>query len=175
MFILNVILYFVVNGLFYNEDYVSEVYNLEEEEKFFSFLPRSINRFIYTTVVSLIVSFVADCFFFEEKKIKGIFLREKDDRINLKTEIVKFIKELESRYFSLILIVFIILIISLYYLLCFNYVYPHMQEEWIKSSITIMIILQVLSIMTCFLESVLRFISFYYKSERIYKLSKLIN
>ena len=175
LFILNVILYFVVNGLFYNEDYVSEVYNLEEEEKFFSFLPRSINRFIYTTVVSLIVSFVADCFFIEEKKIKGIFLREKDDRIILKTEIVRFIKELESRYFSLILIVFIILIISLYYLLCFNYVYPHMQEEWIKSSIIIMIILQVLSILTCFLESVLRFISFYYKSERIYKLSKLIN
>jgi hypothetical protein len=175
LFILNVILYFVVNGLFYNEDYVSEVYNLEEEEKFFSFLPRSINRFIYTTVVSLIVSFVADCFFIEEKKIKGIFLREKDDRIILKTEIVRFIKELESRYFSLILIVFIILIISLYYLLCFNYVYPHMQEEWVKSSIIIMIILQVLSILTCFLESVLRFISFYYKSERIYKLSKLIN
>ena len=175
LFILNVILYFVVNGIFYNEDYVSEVYNLEEEEKFFSFLPRSINRFIYTTVVSLIVSFVADCFFIEEKKIKGIFLREKDDRIILKSEIVKLIKELESRYFSIILIVFIVLIISLYYLLCFNYVYPHMQEEWIKSSIIIMIILQILSILTCFLESVLRFISFYYKSERLYKLSKLIN
>ena len=174
LFNINIVIYFIVNGLFYSEDYISEIYHTENE-KFFSFIPRSINRFVYSTLVSIVISFLIDCFFIEEKKIKGIFLREKDDRIILKTEIVRLIKELESRYFSLILIVFIILIISLYYLLCFNYVYPHMQEEWIKSSIIIMIILQVLSILTCFLESVLRFISFYYKSERIYKLSKLIN
>ena len=175
LFILDIILYFFVNGLFFNEEYVSEVYNLKEEEEFFSFFPRSINRFIYTTVVSIIVGFIADCFFIEEKKIKGIFLREKDNAINLKTEIILLIKEMQNRYLSIIIIVFIFLIFSFYYLLCFNYVYPHMQIEWIKSSIVIMIIMQILSILTCFLETVLRFISFYYKSERIYKLSKLIN
>ena len=115
------------------------------------------------------------CFFFEEKKIKGIFLREKDDRITLKGEIVALLREMQKRYLIFVIIVFIILIVALYYLLCFNYVYPYMQIEWIKSSIVIMIILQIISILTCTFETIFRFLSFRYKSERIYKLSKIIN
>ena len=175
IFILNIILYLIVNGIFFSENYVSEVYNLEGEEGFFDFLPRSINRFVYTTVVSLIVGFIVGCFFFEEKKIKGIFIREKDDRITLKGEIVALLREMQKRYLIFVIIVFIILIVALYYLLCFNYVYPYMQIEWIKSSIVIMIILQIISLLTCIFETIFRFLSFRYKSERIYKLSKIIN
>ena len=175
IFILNIILYLVVNGLFFSENYVSEVYNLEGEEGFFDFFPRSINRFFYTTVVSIIVGFIVDFFFVEEKKIKGIFIREKDSTINIKIEIINFLKQMKKRYILFIIIVLIILLISLYYILCFNYVYPHMQIEWIKSSIVIMLILQILSILTCLLETILRFISFHFKSERIYKISKLIS
>ena len=175
IFILDIILYLIVNGLFFSESYVSEVYNLEGEEEFFDFVPRSINRFVYTTMVSIIVGFIVEFFFIEEKKIKGIFKREKDNGFNLKGEIVILIREMEKRYLLFVIIVFIILIIGFYYLLCFNYVYPHMQIEWIKSSIVIMIIIQALSIITCFLETVLRFISFHYKSEKIFKMSKLIN
>ena len=44
VFILNVILYFVVNGLFFSEEVISELYNVnEDEENFFSFLPSSSN------------------------------------------------------------------------------------------------------------------------------------
>ena len=175
VFILNIILYFAINGIFFSEDYISEVYHLEEKEEFFSFFPRSINRFFYTTVVSLIVAFIVECFFVEEKKIKNILVREKTDKFNLKNEIILIIKQIQRRYLSFIIIVFIILIICLYYLVCFNYVYPHIQIEWIKSSIVIFIIIQIISILTCLLETILRFISFNCKSERIYKISKLIN
>ena len=175
LFVLNIILYFVVNGLFFSEDYASEVFHLEEKETFFSFVPRSISRFVYTTVVSLIIGFIVDCFFTEEKKVKGIFIREKENLYNLKGEIVIVIKEIQNRYFGFIFLVLFVLIISLYYLVCFNYVYPHFQIEWIKSSIIIFIIMQILSILTCLLETILRFLSFHYKSERIYKLSKLVN
>ena len=64
LFVLNIMLYFVVNGLFFSESYISEVYNLEGEEGFFDFFPRSINRFFYTTIVSIIATFIADFFFF---------------------------------------------------------------------------------------------------------------
>jgi hypothetical protein len=175
IFILNIILYFAVNGLFFSEDYISEVYHLEEKEGFFTFFPRSINRFFYTTIVSLIVGFIVECFFVEEKKIKNILLREKEDKFNLKNEIILIIKQIQKRYLAFIIIVFIILFICLYYLVCFNYVYPHMQMEWIKSSIVIFFIIQIVSILTCLLETILRFISFNCKSERIYKISKLIN
>ena len=96
IFILDIILYLIVNGLFFSENYVSEVYNLEGEEGFFDFVPRSINRFVYTTMVSLIVGFIVGCFFFEEKKIKGIFIREKENKITLKGEIVSLLREMPS-------------------------------------------------------------------------------
>ena len=68
VFILNVILYFVVNGLFFSEEVISELYNVnEDEENFFSFLPRSVERLIYTTLVSIIIGMITDFFFIDEK------------------------------------------------------------------------------------------------------------
>ena len=47
--------------------------------------------------------------------------------------------------------------------------------EWIKSSLFIFIIRQLLSIFQSILETTLRFISFKCESEKMYKISKLIN
>ena len=58
LLILNIILYFVVNGLFFSEDYISEIYNSTKEEKFFTFFTRSIPRFIYCTFVSIIILYI---------------------------------------------------------------------------------------------------------------------
>ena len=175
LFILDIDLYLFVNALFINEEYISLVFNITEEETFFSFFPRSIDRFIYTTLVGVILNYIIDCFFIEEKKIKGIFRREKDSEIILKYEISEVIKEAKKRYLSFNIFSFVILFITLYYIFCFNNIYPHMKNEWIKSSIIIIIIMQILSILICFLESVIRSISFKCKSERIYKISLLLS
>ena len=175
LFILNIILYFLINGLFFSESYISKVYNLNKKEGFFDFFPRSINRLFYTTVVSIIVAFIVDLFFVEEKKIKGIFKREKDDKIVLKEGIINLLTSIQKRFLLFIIIVYVIIFISLFYFLCFNYVYPKTQIEWIKSSIAMMIIMQFLSIFKVLLETALRFLSFRFKSERIYKISKLID
>ena len=175
LFNLNILLYLVINGLFFNEDYISKVYHLDKKDNFLSFFPRSINRLAYTTISSLIINFIVDCFEIDEKKLKGIFIREKKDIINLKFEVFLLIKKIMQRYLAFIIVCFILLIISLYYLLCFNYVYPHAQIEWIKSTILIIIIVQIISFISCFLETTLRYISFYFKSEKIYKYSKLLN
>ena len=176
LFNLNLILYFVINGLFISEDYISELYNInEEEENFFSFLPRSIERLIYTTFVGLIIGYITSFFFLEEKKIKGIFKRDENNKFVLLQEIINLIKTLKKRYISFIIVAFLILIMSLYYLLCFNYVYPKTQIEWIKSSIAIIIVIQLLSILQILLEAVLRFISFKFESEKLFKLSKILS
>ena len=175
IFILNIFLYFVVNALFINDDYISEVYYLEKQDNFFSFIPRSINRFFYTTLVGIIIEFIVDFFFVEEKKMKGIFLREKDNKIILKNQIINLVDLIKKKYISFIIFVFIIYVICLYYLICFYSIYPKIQVEWIKSSIFIFIIRQIVSILQCFLETILRFISFKCGSEKIYKISKLIN
>ena len=147
LFILNVVLYFVVIGLFYNEDYIGTLYYIDKnDDPFFGYITRSIDKFIYTTMVSIIIGYIIDCFFVDEKKIKGIFKREKDNLINLRREITEFINNLKNKYFAFIILIFILLSASFYYLLCFNYVYPKTQIEWFKCSVTIFIIMQILSI-----------------------------
>ena len=175
LFILDIDLYFVVNALFFNEEYVSLIFNLKTKETFFSFVPRSTDRFFYTTLVGVIVNYIIDCFFVEEKKIKGILKREKDNEIILKYEVTQVIKNIGKRFLYFIIFSFTITILSLYYIFCFNNIYPHMKAEWIKSSFIIILIMQILSILVCFLESILRFLSFKYKSEKIYKLSLLLS
>ena len=160
LFILNVELYLFVNGLFFCEDYISEVFNTPTDENFLSFIERFMNRFLYITFVGVILNYIIDCFFVEEKKLKGIFKREKDNVLFLKYEINKAIKNIMSRNNFFIIFSFIISIFILYYVLCFNNVYPSMKVEWIISSIIIIVSMQILYILQSFLETSIRFISF---------------
>ena len=110
-----------------------------------------------------------------KKKIKGIFRRDRDNINELKKNMESLNKDLKKRYIAFIIIVSIILIISFLYLLCFNYVYPYSQTEWIKSSIAIMLIMQILSTLKCVLETSLRYLSYKFKSEKLYKISKFLD
>jgi len=175
LLLLNIDLYFVVNGLFFSEEYISQLYHSTEEEKFFTFLPRSYSRFFYTYIVGVVVGFIIDCMLVEEKKIKKIFLREKDNVLQIRYEIALVTRTLKKNYIIFIIICLFISIISWYYVCCFNNVYPGVREEWIKSSLIIIIIFQILSILIGFIEAILRLISFEYKSERIYKLKQFLN
>ena len=175
LFILEIDLYLFVNGLFFNEEYISEIFHSASPENFFAFIPRSLNRFFYTTLVGVIIGYVIDFFFIEEKKIKGIFKREKDSKIILRYEISQVIKDVQKRNKWFIILSFFIIFLTLYYIFCFNNIYPHMRNEWIKSSIIIIFVRQLLSIFVCLLESIIRYISFKCKSEKIFKMSLLLS
>ena len=173
LFSLNITLYFVVDGLFFNEEFISELYHTEDkDENFFSFIKRTIDKIIYTTIVAIFIGYLMDFFFLDEKKIKGIFKREKENKVALKRSIALLIKEIQNRYISFIIMTFVILLFSLYYVLCFNFVYPKTQIEWIKSSILIIIVMQLISILKCLYETIFRFLSFKCESEKLYKVSK---
>ena len=107
----------------------------------------------------------------KKKKIKGILRREKNSILILKYEIVQVIKNIYKRYNYFIAISFIITILTWYYIFCFNNIYPHMKIEWIKSSFVIIIIMQILSILIILVETIIRFLGFKCKSEKIYKIS----
>ena len=47
--------------------------------------------------------------------------------------------------------------------------------EWIKTSIMVIILRQILSCLIILLEAILRFLSFKIKSEKMYKFSKLFS
>ena len=175
LLILNMILYMVVNGIFYGEEAISEIYHIEGDDPFFGFFPRSLTRFVYSAIVGVVIGLIVDCFFIEERRMIRIFIREKENIVNLKFEITKLNKQIKMRYIGFIIFVIVLLILFLFYLLCFNYVYPHTQYEWIKSSITLIIIMQILSTLTSLAETTLRFIGLRFKSERIFRVSKLLD
>ena len=174
LLLLNIDLYFVVNALFFNEEYLSELYNSEEEETFFSYIPRSISRFFYAFLVGYIVGIIMDCIFIEESKIRRTFLREQDDPVVLRYEIAQNSKSIQKRYTIFIFLCIFISIISWYYISCFNNTYPCVRKEWIKSSITIIIIMQILSLLNILLQAILRSLSFRCKSEKLYKIKQII-
>ena len=132
-------------------------------------------KLLYSALVGVIVNYIIECFFISEKKIKGIFKREKDNIIVLKYEIAKIINDIKHRYLYFIIISFIITIFTWYHISCFNNIYPHMKREWLIFSILIIIFMQFLSLLACLLESIIRFISFKCKSEKIYKISLLLS
>ena len=176
VFILVVLLYFVVNGLLFSEEVITELFEVDEDkENFFSYFPRSIERIFYCTLVSIVIGIITDLFFVDETKIKGFFKRDKTQPKIMKEKVVAFINDIKKRNIAFIVIASVILIISFFYLLCFNYVYPYSQVEWIKSSITIVIIIQILSFLKCLLQSGLSFLSFKLNSEKLYKIGKLLD
>ena len=172
---LDIDLYLVINGLFFNEDYISHIFFIVDEDNIFTFIERMMNRFFYTSLVGIIVNYIIEFFFIDEKKIKRIFKREKNNIIILKYEMTRIIKVVINRYKIFILLSLFITIISLYYLICFNNVYPYIKKEWIKSSVIIILAMQLISALAYLLESFLRLISFKCKSEKIYSISKLLS
>ena len=175
LFILTLILYAFINALFYGDDEISEIYHIEGEDPFFGFLPRSKTRYIYSVIVGTIIGLILSLFFVEEMRMKKIFTREKKNIVNLKVQITKLTREIVIRYIAFFIFVLVLFIILLIYFLCFNYVYPHTQGDWVKSSIFLIILMQILSILVSLLETSLRFIAFKFKSEKIFRLSKLLD
>ena len=175
LFILNIILFLFINGLFLNEDYLSEMFKVSNDEGIIPFVERFLDRFVYITLASVIVSYIIECFFVDEKKIKRILKREKDNIIILKYEITQTIKNIISRYNLFILLSIFISVFILYYVFCFNNIYPSLKGEWIKSSVIIIFSMQALTIIQSLLETSIRFISFKCKSEKLFKISLLLS
>jgi hypothetical protein len=67
LFILNIDLYLLINGLFFTEDYISQMFKISDNEGI-SFIERFLDRFFYITLVEVIVGYFIECFFIDEKK-----------------------------------------------------------------------------------------------------------
>ena len=174
LFILNIDLYFFVNGLFFTEDYLSEML-YDKNVNFIDFASRFIDRLYYITLIGIITSYIMNCFFFEERIIKKIFKREKNNQLILKYEMSQLIKNIKNRYNSFIIICFCAAIFIWYYAFCFNNIYPSMKKEWIITSIIIVFAMEFVYFLKLLLETIIRFIAIKCKSERLFKISQFLS
>jgi len=174
LLVLQVELYFFINGLFYNEEYVTKIFELEKDS-FWNQTWRFLDNLFYAFLVGVIINYVIEFFFIQEKKIRVTLKREKDNLLILKYEMVQIIKDLQKRFLSFIIVSFIVSILIWYHISCFNNVYKHMKKEWLVFSILIIVCIQLLSLVTCLIETILRFLSFRFKSEKLFKLSLIFS
>ena len=172
LFVLNINLYFIINALMYNEELISEIYN-SDKEYFFYFLNNSTGKVISVSMISVIIGYLIDFFFTDEKRLKRIFLKKNFKEIKIKVS--NLIKIIDKKYKIFIIITYIITIFSWYYIFCFNNVYPNTSNDWIKSTIFIIILIQLISFVKILFESILRFISISFNKEICFKLSKFLS
>ena len=98
LFLIKIDLYFLINGLFMNEDYISEIYHSNDDESIFSFVKRTNYNLFYISTIGVFSGYLFGCFFYEENKIKRIFIREKMNQFNIKKDIFLLIKKLKSQH-----------------------------------------------------------------------------
>jgi hypothetical protein len=169
--ILTIDLYFVINGFFFNESYIAELYHSQKEEKFFSFISRSFERIIYASLVTVIVNFLINCIIIDGNKIKSTLIREQKNTNIMKGEIGNILLQMQKSVKIFIVVNYFIMAFSWYYIVCFNNVYTYTKTEWFKSSIFIIILEELLPFLFSLVIAVLRFLSLTCKSEQIYKIS----
>jgi hypothetical protein len=173
LLVLNLEIYLVINAFFFNEELIGEIYHSENEDKY-SFISRTFNRIFYIIVAIFTYNNIIECFFINENKIQAVFKRQKDNILFLKSEVYQMLRKTIKRFNIFIIVSFIISILSFYYISCFNNIYPKTEMEWIKSSILVILFMTVIIILTIFLESVLRHLALYIKSDKLYKLSLIV-
>ena len=175
LFIVYIDIFFVVNALFYNEKYISELYNSKEKETYFSFVKRSVNRFIYSIFMSSFVKYLIECFFVEEKKIREIFLLSQHTKINIGIEMLNLMKRIRIRTKNFIITSYCIMGVSWFYISCFNNVYPYSKSEWIKSSLWFIMIMQFIYIIFAFFQTIFRYLGIKIESENLFDFSQLFD
>ena len=174
LFLSNIDFYLLVNSMVFNEDSISQLYHIENKNNFIGFIKRSVNRFIYTIFAVSIFNYISKFFFIKEKKFIKLLLRYKSSHKQLYQELYLFTIKLKNKYKGLIIICMIINIFSWYYISCFNNVYRYTKGEWLLSSFCFIFINMILHFLTIFFGTILRYISFKFDSEKLYKISNLI-
>ena len=170
LMVLNLNINLIINALYFSDDLISEIFNSKNDNKY-SYIIRTFNRIFYIILSIFAYYNVIDCFFINENKIKGIFKRKKDNIHSMKIEVYQVLKLALKRFTYFIIFSFFISIFSFYYISCFNNIYPNTQVEWLKSSILNIFVISVVLIVLILLESILRYLALYAKSEILYKLS----
>jgi hypothetical protein len=171
--IMTIELYFVINAVFYNEDYLADLFYSNEEDKFYSFVTRRFDEFIYTSIICGFISYFVSYIFIDNNKIKKIFRRNKEGDIKLKYELSVTVKNIQTKFNVLIITSLCLTIICFFYISCFNNVYPYIKKEWLKSSIFILVLDQMINFLFTLMECILRYSAIKCNSEKIFRLSQV--
>ena len=167
--VLTIELYFVITAFFYTQDYLSERFYSDEKEGFLSFIPKRLLEIIFTMIICGIIGYFCSYIFDNDDYLRRIFTNKIN--INIDLALAEFIKSIRIKFIILIVISIIVTIFAFLYISCFNVVYPYIKSEWLKSSILIFILMQIINLLSTLLGTCCRYLSIKWYNIKLFRLS----
>ena len=173
LFLFSFALYYTINGLFFTDSTIHEIYEEKGKYNFIYQLPQIIYSTIITSFVNMIIRFLS----LSEKDV--LKLKNEDNKDDLKTKKKKLTYSriliiLRIKFICFFYISLICLIFFWYYLSCFCAIYKNSQMHLLKDTL-ISFLLSLLYPFGFFsLAGLFRILSLKNKKKCIYKISKLI-
>ena len=166
--------YFIINGLLFSDESISEIFNAKESKTFGEYIVGSFDRIIYTAMVNGIVDFILGMFFNTDKKIEDAIEKYKDNKIIMKGVISRI-----SKCYDIVLVIyafslFLFNIFFTIYAFCFCYVYPNTIINWCQVTIFVILIYQLLSFLASMLIAFLKFLSIRFRWELCFKINSYL-
>ena len=169
LLVLTIELYFVITAFFYTQDYLSERFYSDKKEGFLYFISKRLYEIIFTMIICGIISYFCTYIFDNDDYLRRILTNKIDIKLDL--ALTEFIKSLKIKFIILIVISIIITIFSFIYISCFNVVYPYIKSEWLKSSILIFILMQIINLLSTLLGTCCRYLSIKWNNIKLFRLS----
>ena len=168
-------LYLLGIALYFSTEDISKYYHLNRNE----YIKYQIKYFTYKLVIifgiTTIIQYLMSLFFANKEEIKSIIKREKNNEKNLKSEMIKLIRNIKIRYIIFIVLNLLFKIFSWFYISSFNNAYPNTKYAWIALSFLTIVAAQIILVAFAFLQACLRFFALKVKIESIFKLSRYLN
>ena len=173
LLILFIELYFVITALFYTETYLSERFYSDKKETFLSFIPNRLDKIIFTAIICGIIQYFCSYFFDIDDHLRRILKNTKKNQVDL--ALAQFVKNIKNKFIILIVISMIITIFGFFYIACFNIVYPYIKHEWLKCSILMILLMQILNLLSTLLGACCRYFSIKWQNVKLFRLSLNLN
>ena len=168
LFLFSFALYYTINGLFFTDSTIHEIFEEDGKYNFIYQLPQIIYSSIISTFLFMIIKFLS----LSEKDI----LQLKNDKYkkHLKTKMMILMKRLKIKFILFFIISLSFLILFWYYLSCFCAIYKNSQIHLLKDTLISFLLSLLYPFAIYLISGLFRIPSLKNKIMCMYKISKII-
>ena len=168
LFLINFIIYFNINALFFNDDTMHKIYEDQGSFNFLYQLPQIIYSSLISTVLNILLTFLAlsESNILDFKKVKK--------KVNLNKRVKELNNKLKYKFIFYFIISFIILFFSWYYLSMFCAIYRKTQIHLIKDTLISFGLEILYPFAIYFLPCIFRIPALSYKKKLLYYISLVL-
>lgn len=170
-FFLNLSLFFVLNGILYDPEDISDRYKEEGKVGFVYLIKKEIRRCIYTSISCTIIGLLIMYLSTTKKRFLTVIEKEKDHNVFL-TKIKKIVTNLKIKLTVFLIVNLILMFAFWYYVSAFCAVYQKTQMPWLESSLITFAFCIILQTLYALLITTFRYMGLRCKISCFYTVSK---